>query len=45
MEPDRLAEAVAACADNEERRREIGTEACLDWFEHGMPKPAPVSVS
>ena len=32
VEPERLAEAVATCAQDPERRREIGTHASLAWF-------------
>jgi hypothetical protein len=48
VEPDQLAEVIAMCAQDEPRRREIGTEASLRWFEDGVPappEPAPAGVS
>ena len=48
VEPERLAEVVAMCAQDEARRREIGTEASLRWFEDGVPappEPVPAAVT
>lgn len=40
VEPEQLAEVIAACAMNEDRRREIGTDASLAWLRDGVPPPA-----
>jgi hypothetical protein len=45
VEPERLAEVVAACAADAERRREIGTEASLRWLRDGVPEPTPAAVT
>lgn len=39
VEPETLADVVAACAMHEERRREIGTDASLAWLQDGVPPP------
>jgi hypothetical protein len=41
VEPERLAEIIGACAADPGRRRVLGTEASLRWFEEGIPERAP----
>jgi hypothetical protein len=43
VEPERLAEVVAACADEAGRRRQIGTEPSLAWLaDEAAPPPAEI---
>jgi len=44
VEPDRLAEVIAACAQDAGLRREIGTEASLRWLQDGLPEPVPAAL-
>jgi hypothetical protein len=37
IEPERLAEVVAACAADAQRRHEIGTDRSLAWMRDGVP--------
>jgi hypothetical protein len=38
VEPDRLAETIAACAGNAGRRRQLGTEPSLAWLADPAPR-------
>jgi hypothetical protein len=41
VEPERLAEVVASCAQDAQRRSRIGTDASLAWLQEAAPPPSP----